>query len=103
MDEEEHEHHHETSHHHHRGLTEILNIINTGQIPDNVKIKSSEIFCKLGTIEAGIHGVPLEEVHFHELGAIDTIVDIVGTVLALETLKNRKGLFLPLSRRQRHC
>ena len=83
MDEEEHEHHHETSHHHHRGLTEILNIINTGQIPDNVKIISCEIFCKLGTIEAGIHGVPLEEVHFHELGAIDTIVDIVGTVLAL--------------------
>jgi uncharacterized protein (TIGR00299 family) protein len=97
MDEEEHEHHHETPHHHHRGLTEILNIINNGQIPDSVKIKSSEIFRKLGTVEAGIHGVPLEEVHFHELGAIDTIVDIVGTVLALETLKIEKVYSSPLA------
>jgi hypothetical protein len=97
MDEEEHEHHHETSHHHHRGLAEILNIINNGKIPDSVKTKSSEIFRKLGTVEAGIHGVPLEEVHFHELGAIDTIVDIVGTVLALETLKIEKVYSSPLA------
>jgi uncharacterized protein (TIGR00299 family) protein len=97
MDEEEHEHHHETSHHHHRGLSEILNIINNGKIPDSVKIKSCEIFRKLGTVEAGIHGVPLEEVHFHELGAIDTIVDIVGTVLALETLKIEKVYSSPLA------
>jgi hypothetical protein len=97
MDEEEHEHHHETSHHQHRGLAEILNIINNGKIPDRVKTKSSEIFRKLGMVEAGIHGVPLEEVHFHELGAIDTIVDIVGTVLALETLKIEKVYSSPLA------
>ena len=97
MDEEEHEHHHETSHHQHRGLAEILNIINNGKIPDSVKTKSSEIFRKLGMVEAGIHGVPLEEVHFHELGAIDTIVDIVGTVLALETLKIEKVYSSPLA------
>ena len=58
LEQEEHEHHHATFHHHNRGLTEILNIINTGSIPDNVKTKSSEIFRKLGTVEAGIHGVP---------------------------------------------
>jgi pyridinium-3,5-bisthiocarboxylic acid mononucleotide nickel chelatase len=97
LEEEEHEHHHETSHHHHRGLSEILNIINNGQIPDSVKTKSSEIFRKLGTVEAGIHGVPLEEVHFHELGAVDTIVDIVGTILALETLKIEKVYSSPLA------
>ena len=95
MDEEEHDHH-ETAHHHHRGLSEILNIINNGKIPEGVKIKSSEIFRKLGTVEAGIHGVPLEEVHFHELGAVDTIVDIVGTVLALETLKIKRIYSSPL-------
>jgi hypothetical protein len=97
LEEEEHEHHQETSHHHHRGLSEILNIINTGKISDSVKIKSSEIFRKLGTVEAGIHGVPLEEVHFHELGAIDTIVDIVGTVFAIETLKIEKVYSSPLA------
>ena len=94
--EEEHEHNHESSHHH-RGLSEILNIINTGNIPDSVKTKSSEIFRKLGEVEAGIHGVPLEEVHFHELGAIDTIIDIVGTVFALETLKIERIYSSPLA------
>ncbi|MGP8079986.1 MAG: nickel pincer cofactor biosynthesis protein LarC [Dehalococcoidales bacterium] len=90
LDEEEHEHHH-------RGLTEILNIINNGMIPDNVKTKSSAIFRKLGAVEAGIHGVPLEEVHFHELGAIDTIIDIVGTIFALETLKIERIYSSPLA------
>ncbi len=94
--EEEHEHSHESLHHH-RGLSEILNIINTGNIPDNVKLKSSEIFRKLGQVEAGIHGVPLEEVHFHELGAVDTIIDIVGTVFALETLKIERVYSSPLA------
>jgi hypothetical protein len=94
--EEEHEPSHESLHHH-RGLSEILNIINTGDIPDNVKLKSSEIFRKLGQVEAGIHGVPLEEVHFHELGAVDTIIDIVGTVFALETLKIERVYSSPLA------
>jgi pyridinium-3,5-bisthiocarboxylic acid mononucleotide nickel chelatase len=98
LDEEEHDHEHGHEHHHgaahghqtHRGLTEILRIIETGDIPESTKKKSAAIFRKLGTVEAGIHGVPLEEVHFHELGAVDTIVDIVGTVLGLEALKIEK-------------
>ncbi len=94
--EEEHGHVHE-SEHHHRGLSEILNIINTGKIPDSVKIKSSEIFRRLGEVEAGIHNVPVEEVHFHELGAVDTIIDIVGTVFALETLKIERVYSSPLA------
>jgi len=49
------------------------------------------------TVEAGIHGVPLEEVHFHELGAVDTIVDIVGTVFALETLNIERIYSSPLA------
>jgi uncharacterized protein (TIGR00299 family) protein len=93
LDEEENRHH---SHQgtepgdvhsvHSRGLTEILGIINNSRISENAKKKSSEIFHRLGEVEAGIHGIPIEEVHFHELGAIDTIVDIVGTVLALQIL-----------------
>ena len=96
LQEEEHEHNHESSLHH-RGLSEILNIINTGKIPDSVKTKSSEIFRRLGEVEAGIHNVPVEEVHFHELGAIDTIIDIVGTVFALETLKIERVYSSPLA------
>jgi pyridinium-3,5-bisthiocarboxylic acid mononucleotide nickel chelatase len=93
---EEHEHSHESSSHH-RGLTEILNIIDTGRISESVKKKSSEIFRKLGEVEARIHGVPLEEVHFHELGAVDTIIDIVGTVFALQTLKIESVYSSPLA------
>jgi uncharacterized protein (TIGR00299 family) protein len=83
--------------HNHRGLSEILNIINTGKISDSVKTKSSEIFHRLGEVEAGIHNVPVEEVRFHELGAVDTIIDIVGTVFALETMKIERIYSSPLA------
>jgi uncharacterized protein (TIGR00299 family) protein len=106
-EEHEHGHRHDHSHdsehtpvdstHHHRGLTEILQIINAGRISDNVKTQAGAIFRQLGEVEAGIHAVPLEEVHFHELGAIDTIVDIVGTLLALEALKIEKVYSSPLA------
>jgi pyridinium-3,5-bisthiocarboxylic acid mononucleotide nickel chelatase len=104
----EHEHGHEhgqhrheqepdNGHHQHRGLAEILRIIETGKLSERVKKQSSAIFRKLGAVEAGIHGVPLEEVHFHELGAIDTIVDITGTLLALEALKIERVYSSPLA------
>jgi hypothetical protein len=76
--------------HHHRSLSHLLQIIDSSQLSDNVKKQSSEIFCRLGEVEARIHGIPLEEVQFHELGAIDTIVDIVGTVFAIEALKIKR-------------
>jgi pyridinium-3,5-bisthiocarboxylic acid mononucleotide nickel chelatase len=77
----------EHDHHHHRGLTEIIRIIDSSQLPDIVKKKSIQVFNRLGEVEAGIHGAPLEEVHFHELGAVDSIIDIVGAILALDILK----------------
>lgn len=91
------EHSHGAFSHHHRGLTEILNIISSARISDTVKAKSSQIFRRLGEIEAGIHSVHLEEVHFHELGAIDTIIDIVGTLMALEFLKIEHVYSSPLA------
>ncbi len=76
----------ENSQHSHRPLSEILKIIGSSRLSKNIKKKSSDIFQKLGEAEAGIHGISIEDVEFHELGAIDTIVDIVGTLLALEYL-----------------
>lgn len=70
----------------HRSLTHILHLIESSQLSDRVKTQSSDIFRRIGRVEAGIHGVPVEEVHFHEIGAVDSIVDIVGTVFALEAL-----------------
>jgi uncharacterized protein (TIGR00299 family) protein len=79
-------HQHEEEHHHQRGLSEIIDIINFSQLPESVKKRSAAIFRTLGEVEAGIHGVPIEEVQFHELGALDTIIDIVGAILGLEAL-----------------
>ena len=75
------------SHHHHRALSEILEIIDSSSLSQNVKKKSSAVFQRLGGVEAEIHSVTIEQVHFHELGAIDTIIDIVGTIFALEVLR----------------
>ena len=72
--------------HQQRSLSHILQIIDSSQLSDNVKKKSSAIFQRLGEVEAKIHGVGIEDIHFHELGAVDSIVDIIGTVFALEVL-----------------
>lgn len=79
-------HRHAEDHHAHRGLKEITDIINSGWLSEKVKKRSLEVFRRLAEVEAGIHGVSVDEVHFHELGALDTIIDIVGTMLALEAL-----------------
>jgi uncharacterized protein (TIGR00299 family) protein len=70
----------------HRSLSHILQIIDSSQLSDNVKKKSCAIFQRLGEVEAKIHGVDIDNIHFHELGAVDSIVDIIGTVFALEVL-----------------
>lgn len=73
-------------HHHHRGLSDILKIIEAAELPAAVKDKASRIFRRLGAAEAKVHGMPLEKVHFHEVGAVDAIVDIVGTAFAFHYL-----------------
>lgn len=69
-----------------RGLREIKKIINGGDLSKNVKDKSIEIFESIGREEGKIHNHPLDQVHFHEVGAIDSIIDIVGTVFGIEFL-----------------
>ena len=78
-------HHH---HHHHRArhLPEIITLIESANIPPRAKTWSKEIFRRLAIAEAAVHGVPPEKVHFHEVGATDAIVDIVGTCLGLDWL-----------------
>jgi len=90
-------HHHEhTKHHEHRNLQDILLIINTSDLTDIVKRKAAAIFTKLAEAEAKVHGKTVEEIHFHEVGAIDTIIDIVGSVLAVEYLKVEKIFVGPM-------
>jgi uncharacterized protein (TIGR00299 family) protein len=70
----------------HRHLPHILEMISRASIGDRAKANAMAIFKKLGEAEAAVHGVPIEKVHFHEVGAVDSISDIVGVCVALELL-----------------
>jgi len=70
----------------HRHLPHILRMIDAGALPDKVKENSAAVFRKLGEAEARVHGVPIEKVHFHEVGAADSISDIVGAAMGLSLL-----------------
>ncbi len=87
--EHEHKHGHEHGHEHEheqRGLREILALIDNSTLPETVKNDSKAVFQRLGEAEALCHGIPVETVHFHEVGAVDSIVDIVGCCLGLHLL-----------------
>jgi pyridinium-3,5-bisthiocarboxylic acid mononucleotide nickel chelatase len=70
----------------HRGLAEILEMIARAGLPDAVADRAGRLFERLGRVEAEIHQVPVDHVHFHEVGALDSIVDIVGAVWAIDAL-----------------
>jgi hypothetical protein len=70
----------------HRGYSDIVAMIDRSALSSTVKERAGRIFRRLGEAEAKIHGIPLEEVHFHEIGAVDSIVDIVGACIAVEAL-----------------
>jgi pyridinium-3,5-bisthiocarboxylic acid mononucleotide nickel chelatase len=74
-------------HHQHRSLSTILELIQEAGLPTRVIERAFSIFTRLGDAEARVHGVPVEKVHFHEVGAVDAIVDIVGASVAFELLR----------------
>ena len=92
--EEEYGHHHdkekcmeERQHvHEHRGLPEVLEIIENAKISEHARGTAIEIFKILASAEAKAHGVPIEQVHFHEVGAVDSIVDIVAAAVCMDNL-----------------
>jgi len=79
-----------------RNLPVISRLIEESTLSPKIKDKAVAVFLKLAGAEALIHGVSLESVHFHELGAIDTVIDVVGTLLALEELGIEKIYCSPL-------
>jgi uncharacterized protein (TIGR00299 family) protein len=74
-------------HHAHRNLKDIENIINVSSLSNKVKELSLQMFMKVAEAEAKVHGKSLYEVHFHEVGATDSIIDIVGAAICLDYLK----------------
>lgn len=90
----EHQHHHEHGHerdvdehsHHARGLREIEELIDLSDLKQSIKDTSKKIFRVIAAAEAKVHNKDISEVHFHEVGAVDSIVDIVGTAICLDLL-----------------
>lgn len=82
--------HHEHHHHHHRTYKDIVKLITDSELSEKVKEMSLRIFRKIGEAEGKIHGLSLEKVHFHEVGAVDSIIDIVGTAILIEQLEIEK-------------
>ncbi|MDR1344672.1 MAG: nickel pincer cofactor biosynthesis protein LarC [Tannerellaceae bacterium] len=84
--------HHNTYQHHHpqRTMADITQIITASDISDNAKELALRIFMRLAVAEAKVHGSTPEEVHFHEVGAVDSIIDIVGTAICIDILSPDK-------------
>ena len=77
---------HNNDHTNSRKLSDIERLINKSDLSSNIKQKSKQIFLNLAEAEAKIHNKKTEEIHFHEVGAVDAIVDIVGSVIGLDLL-----------------
>lgn len=81
----------------HRSLAAIHETIERAHLPEAVKARSKRVFDRIGAAEAEVHGVPVEHVHFHEIGAVDSLVDIVGNCAGLEALGIEQVICSPLN------
>ena len=101
LENEQHEHHHSKQHEHdeqhnnehhheHRNLYDVEQIIDNSSIDEKSKELAKKIFMRVAKAESKVHNKPLEEVHFHEVGAIDSIVDIVGTAILINKINPDK-------------
>ena len=87
----------QTPHEHvHRHLSDILKIIYDSRLSEGIKDRAAKIFTRLAEAEARVHNQPVEEVHFHEVGAVDAIIDVVGAAIGFDLLGIERFMASPL-------
>lgn len=99
VDAPEHKHSHSDEHgsHHHRGLSEICTMVDRSALSTTAKERAKRLFRRLTEVEADIHQMSVEDVHLHEVGAVDSIIDITGVVYGLERLGVDRIVSSPLN------
>ncbi len=93
----EHHHEHGEHSHHHRNLSDVISIIDKAETTENAKNLAKKIFTIVAEAESKVHGLPIDEVHFHEVGAIDSIADIVSFSVLFDDLGVNKVYFKSLT------
>ena len=94
--EDHHQDHHHEHHHEHRSMDDVMNIINSLNVSDDVKKNAKKIYGEIADAESVAHAVPVTEVHFHEVGAVDAIVDVTAVCVLMEMLAPDKVYATPV-------
>ena len=92
-----HEHGHTHEHHHHSSMADIENIISGLDIPQNVRDNATKVYRLIAEAESHVHGQETENIHFHEVGTMDAVADIVGVCMLIDKLKADKILASPIN------
>ena len=79
-----------------RGLPEVIRVLEAGRLPARALDRARRVFERLAAAEAHCHGIPVERVHFHEVGALDAVLDVAGVAVALELLDVDEVTYSPL-------
>lgn len=92
-----HEHTHEHHHHHHSGMSDIEHIIGGLAVSEKVRENALAVYKLIAEAESAAHGCPIEQIHFHEVGTMDAVTDIVGVCMLLEELAPDKIIVSPIN------
>ena len=95
-DHHEHHHDHEHDHHHHASVADIEGIIDSLDVSDQVKSHARAVYALIAEAESQVHGHPVSEIHFHEVGTMDAVADVVGVCLLMETIGAEKVVASPV-------
>ena len=98
-EEEGHEHHHHDGehHHHHNGVKEIRELIDAMPLSEDVRDNAHYVFDSIARAESEVHGQDMEHIHFHEVGTIDAVADVVGVCLLMEKLNPKDVIASPIN------